>query len=875
MVLPDVAISLNARKQRLAGNDIIGSKYMTKVTLEFYWHLNIDELIRELNASSKGLNESEAQKRLDEFGPNSLAVRQKASWFNLLIRQIKNPLVLILLGATAVSFFAGEQLGSVIIFLIVLGSIGLSFYQEFSAANTMEKLRARVSIKCRVLRDGKENEILAEEVVPGDIVMLSAGSIVPADGVLMDANVLYVNQAALTGESVPVGKKVGVTQKTASLAQRNNCAFMGTHVQSGSGKMLVVKTGKATAFGEIAEDIVKEAPETEFERGARGFGNFLTRVMLILVISAFAVNLFFARPIIDSLLFSIALAVGLTPELLPAIISVNLSRGAQTMAKKGVLVRRLRAIENLGSMDVLCADKTGTLTEGVLKLDKCLDVDGAESELVYTLASLNTYFEEGWKNPLDVAIRDKGPRPNLDGIKKVDEIPFDFERKRLTVVLRKGEEYRLVTKGAVENIFSICNRILIGNREQSLTTARKRAIHKDFEEWSGQGYRVLAVATRTIGKQEDYLPKDEKTMTLHGFLLFYDPPKKGIVSVIEALATLGVNLKLISGDHHLVTRHVAELVGLKGRKVVTGSHLQRLSDAELGKLVEQTQLFAEVDPRQKERILEALHKNDHVLGYIGDGINDAPSLHAADVGISVEQAVDVAKEAADFVLLKRDLTVLREGILAGRQTFANSMKYIYITSSSNFGNVFSMAGATLFLPFLPLLPFQILLTNFLTDIPAFSLANDEVDPELIKKPRRWNLRFLRDYMLGFGLLSSIFDYLTFGLLILVLGASQQEFHTGWFIESVMTELLFLLIIRTRRPFFKSKPGLMLLGSTILIGIATIVLPFLPGIGTDLGFVPLVGNLAIGLFVISLVFIFTAEIGKYLFYRYERSHQGGE
>jgi Mg2+-importing ATPase len=842
---------------------------VSKNLLGTYWNHKPEELLRELGASPDGLSEAAARKRLSEFGPNALAARQKASGFQLLLRQVKNPLVLILLAATAVSFFAGEQLGAIIIFLIVLGSIGLSFYQEYSAANAMEKLRSRISLKCRVLRDGKEQDIFAEEVVPGEVVMLSAGSIVPADGVLIDANILYINQASLTGESVAVGKKVGVSPKNASLAHRSNCAFMGTHVQSGSGKLLVVQTGRETAYGEIAEEIAKEAPETEFERGARSFGILLTRIMFILVIGAFIVNVIFARPIIDSLLFSIALAVGLTPELLPAIISVNLSRGAQTMAKKGVLMRRLRAIENLGSMDVLCADKTGTLTEGVLKLDKCLDVDGAESELVYYLASLNTFFEEGWKNPLDVAIRDKGPKPNLEGIKKVDEIPFDFERKRLTVVLRKGEEYRLVTKGAVENIFSSCSRILIGNREQSLTAARKKAIHKAIEEWSGQGYRVLAVATRSIGKQEDYLPKDEKTMTLHGFLLFYDPPKKGIVHVIEELAKLGVNLKLISGDHHLVTRHVAELVGLKGRNVVTGSQLQRLTDTKLRKLVEETQLFAEVDPRQKERILEALHKNDHVLGYMGDGINDAPSLHVADVGISVDTAVEVAKEAADFVLLKRDLSVLKEGILAGRQTFANSMKYIYITSSSNFGNVFSMAGATLFLPFLPLLPFQILLTNFLTDIPAFSLANDEVDPELVAKPRRWNLHFLRDYMLAFGFLSSLFDYLTFGLLILVLGASQEEFHTGWFIESVMTELLFLLIIRTRRPFMRSKPSLALMISTILVGIVALALPFLPQLGADLGFVPLPLNLAIGLVIVTVLFILSAEIGKALFFRFEK------
>jgi len=836
---------------------------MAKKRTDAYWSKPAKDLLAQLSSSTSGLSDAEAARRLAAAGPNTIAAREKTPGLHLLLNQFKNPLVLILLFATAVSFAVGEQFGAVIILLIVLGSALLSFYQEYSAANAMQKLRSRISLKCSVLRGGKRKEILAEEVVPGDVVALSAGSIVPADGLLLQETDLYVNQATLTGESYPVDKVVGVLPFGAGLAARSNCVFMGTNVQSGSGLALIVHTGTATVFGQIAEEVRKKAPETEFERGIRDFGNLLTRV------GAFVVNAFFQRPLLESLLFSIALAVGLTPELLPAIITVNLAAGAQSMAKKGVLVRRLSSIENLGSMDTLCADKTGTLTEGLLKLESCLDVNGKDSAEVFELAYLNARFETGWKNPLDVAIRAKKPRPKISGIKKVEEIPFDFERKRLTVVLHQGKQTRMITKGAVEKMLAICSRVQESKHAKVLNTARKKRLHAEFENWSGQGYRVVALATKEVSPPSKFTRGSEKGMTLQGFLLFFDPPKRGVVKVINTLAELGVGLKIISGDHHLVTRHVAESVGLKVQHVLTGSQLQRMSDAALQREVEECNLFAEVDPSQKERILAALHKKGHVLGYLGDGINDAPSLHAADVGISVDQAVDVAKDAADFVLLKRDLGVLKEGILLGRKTFTNSLKYIFMTSSANFGNVFSMAGATLFLPFLPLLPFQILLTNFLTDIPALTLSGDQVDPEMLAKPRRWNIHFLRDYMLTFGFISSLFDYLTFALLLLVLRASVEEFHTGWFIESVMTELVFLLIIRTRRPFFRSKPSPFLLLSTALVAAATLILPFLPAAGAALGFVPLPLNLALSLLAITAFFVVTTEAAKAIFYRFEQ------
>jgi Mg2+-importing ATPase len=841
---------------------------MPKKKSDAYWNKPTKDLLAQLGSSEKGLSDTEAAKRLATVGHNTIAAREKSPGLHLLLNQFKNPLVLILLFATAVSFAVGESFGAAIILLIVVGSAVLSFVQEYSAANAMQKLRSRVSIKCTVLRGGKRKEIFADEIVPGDVVELSAGSIIPADGILLEENVLYVNQAALTGESFPQDKVVDAAPKAAGLAARTNCVFMGTNVQSGSGLALIVQTGRATAFGQIAEDIKKKTPETEFERGIRGFGNLLTRVMFILVIGAFLINVIFHRPILESLLFSIALAVGLTPELLPAIITVNLAGGAQAMAKKGVLVRRLTSIENLGSMDTLCADKTGTLTEGVLKLDSCLDLNGKESDEVFRLAYLNARFEAGWKNPLDVAIRAKRPAPKVTGVKKIEELPFDFERKRLTVILHDGKQIFLVTKGAVEGVLSVCTRAQFGKQAKLLTASSKKRIQRDFEGWSQKGYRVVAVATKNAVAKTKFSRKDENGMTLQGFLLFYDPPKTDAAKVVNSLAEVGVSLKVISGDHHLVVRHVAQMVGMESKQILTGAQIQRMSDRQLGQKVEECNLFAEVDPGQKERILAALHKKGHVLGYLGDGINDAPSLHAADVGISVEHAVDVAKDAADFVLLKSDLNVLKQGILLGRQTFANSMKYIFMTSSANFGNVFSMAGATLFLPFLPLLPFQILLTNFLTDIPALTLSGDQVDPELVARPRRWNIQFLRNYMLTFGFISSLFDYVTFAMLLLLLSASEVEFHTGWFIESVMTELFFLLIIRTRRPFFRSKPGRWLVISTILVVILTLAFSFIPALSVAFAFIPLPGNLAIGLLVISVMFLVTTELAKALFYRFE-------
>jgi len=830
-----------------------------------YWTLSADQVLSRSDSSLNGLTEENATQRLAQYGPNLLVPKAITGPYQIFLDQFKSPIVLILLFATVVSIFVQEWVDAVIILAIVLGSALLGFYQEFNASNAVEKLKARVSLKTLVLRDGQKVEIPAEKVVPGDVVMLSAGSLIPADGILLEAQDFFVNQAVLTGETFPVEKKVGTVASDSSMAERTNCVFMGTNVRSGSGKVLIAETGDRTAFGQIADSLSLHPRETEFERGVRHFGLMLAEMMMVMVVLVFAFNVFFQKPILDSLLFSIALAVGLTPQLLPAIIGVNLSKGSQAMAKAGVIVRKLNAIENFGSMDVLCTDKTGTLTLGVVKLDDALDVQGEKSERVFRLAYLNATLQSGLSNPLDEAISVQGD-PGTSGVTKLAEIPYDFVRKRLTVIIEENGQTQMITKGALNNILAACSQIKLGDQNPSLDSNHLNGIQERFAAWSEQGYRVLGVAIKPVPQADSYTQAYERDMIFEGFLLFFDPPKPGVKETISELAKLGVDLKIITGDNRLVALHTAKAIGMKLTGVLTGSELNNLRDEALLHTVENTNMFAEVDPNQKERIITAIQKRSHVVGYMGDGINDAPSLHSADVGISVDSAVDVAKEAADFVLLKQDLDVLRQGILLGRTTFANTMKYVFVTTSANFGNMFSMAGASLFVPFLPLLPFQVLLTNFLTDFPAVTIATDSVDREMIEKPRRWDIAFIRKFMFTFGLVSSAFDYLVFGLLLLVLRVSQDTFRTGWFLESVMTELLIMLVIRTQRPFFQSKPGKGLFYSTLAVALITLSLPFIPGLNALLGFTPLPWGLMLALIGITLVYVSMNETAKRIFYR---------
>jgi Mg2+-importing ATPase len=828
-----------------------------------YWSQSTDSLLAELESSAEGLSGADARGRLTEYGPNVLKGGERLSATRLFVNQFRSPIVLILLFATIVSSVVRDWPDAVIILAIVLGSAGLSFFQEYRASSAIEKLRARVKVRSTVLRDGRPESLAAEEVVPGDVVLLSAGNLVPADGVLLEARDFYVNQAVLTGETFPVERQPGMVTGESGLAQRTNCVFMGTNVRSGTAKVLVVRTGANTAFGEIAGRLTLRPPETEFERGIRRFGYLLSQVMLLLVMVVFAVNVFFARPVIDSLLFSVALAVGLTPQLLPAIISINLSKGAQSMAAHGVIVRRLESIENFGSMDVLCTDKTGTLTTGVVQLDAALDVEGQPSEEVFRHAYLNAYFETGLANPLDEAILARG-EAEVHGVSKVDEVPYDFVRKRLTVVVSESEGRLLITKGALDNVLAVCSEVQEGSDRVPLDRGHRRRIQERYVQWSGQGYRVLGLATKAVAPQSAYTRGDEHDLTFTGFLLFFDGPKDGVQEAIGDLATLGVELKIITGDNRLAAAHMAETVGLKVTGVLTGDDLRELGDEALWQVVERVNLFAEVDPNEKERIILALGKTGHVVGYMGDGINDAPALHAADVGLSAEGAVDVAREAADFVLLERDLAVLHDGIVQGRRTFANTLKYVFITTSANFGNMFSMAGASLFLPFLPLLPKQILLTNFLTDIPAMAIANDNVDRELVDSPQRWDVKFVRNFMVVFGLVSSVFDYLTFGALLLVLQATTDQFRTGWFLESVFTELLIMFVIRSRKRLWVSRPGKYLILGTVAVGAVTLVLPYTRVSGL-LGFVPIPLPVLLALGCIAVGYAVISEVAKYLFY----------
>jgi Mg2+-importing ATPase len=829
-----------------------------------YWSRPAERLLEDLGATPQGLGDAEARARLEAVGPNVLKVRKRATALGLFLKQFKSPLVLILLFGTFISALVKDYPDAAVILVIVVGSALITFVQEYAASGAVEKLRARLVHKVTALREGTARAVPAEEIVPGDVVVMSAGSLIPADGRILEAKDFFVSQAVLTGETFPVEKAPGVADPGARLPGRTNCVFMGTTVRSGTARVLIAVTGAETAYGHIADRLARRPPETEFERGIRRFGLMLSQVMVALILVVFGMNIVSVKPPLDSLLFAIALAVGISPELLPAIVTITLSKGARAMAKAGVIVRRLNSIENLGSMDVLCTDKTGTLTEGIVHLDGAFDVDGRPSDEVFRWAFLNARFQTGLANPLDEAIT--GARPvETAGTVKLDEVPYDFVRKRLSIVVREsGGEPLLVTKGALENVLEVCVDLLKDGGAVPLGLEEKAAILGRFASWSDQGFRVLGVAVKTMPAQAAYTRDDEHGLTFAGFLSFFDPPKAGVLQTIEALAGLGVRLKILTGDNRRVAEHVARIVGLEVEGVVTGADLGALNEEALWHLAEHATLFTEVDPNEKERIIRALQKNGHVVGYLGDGINDAPALHDADVGISVEGAVDVAREAADLVLLEPGLDILCRGVEEGRVTFTNSLKYIYMTTSANFGNMLSMAAASLFLPFLPLLAKQILLNNFLSDFPALAIAGDNVDPERVRTPHRWDIRAIRTFMVVFGMTSSLFDFVTFGVLLLLLKGTPEFFRTGWFVESVLTELLAILIVRTRRPFYRSKPGRWLLIAAASVALIVLALPFLP-LHALLGFVPLPASVLAWLAGITILYALTIEGVKKIFY----------
>jgi Mg2+-importing ATPase len=828
-----------------------------------WWSVEPAELLRRLGSSPDGLSSEAAAERLREYGRNELREEQKLSRLRVLWNQVRSPLLLLLVFAAVASLLSGEWTDAAIVLTIVVATVGVGYTREHSAQRAVAELRARVKTLAKVLRDGAIQQVPVEEVVPGDIVALAAGSLVPADGVLLDATDCYLSESVLTGESFPVEKGSTPSAAATPLARRTNCVYMGTNVRSGTARALIVATGPATEFGRIAHRLALEPPETEFDRGVRRFGYFLTIAMLVMVLLVFVVHVLNGRPPLETLLFAIALAVGLSPELLPAILTINLARGARLMAGNGVLVRHLNAIENLGSMDVLCTDKTGTLTEGVVQVEGAYDAHGAASGAVLELAAVNAALETGLPSPLDDAIL-AAHKPELGGLEKRAEIPFDFVRKRVSVAVTDREGVRLVTKGAVANVLEVCDRLGDGS---ALDAPRRAELQRCVDDWSREGIRVLGVASRRLAAGVAPDRAAEVQLGFEGFVTFLDRPKQGVTEAIAALARLGVSVKIITGDNRLVAEHVASMVGLAAPHVLTGERLDALNDEALWHEAERAQLFVEVDPRQKERILRALQKTGHVVGFLGDGVNDAPSMHAADTSLSVDQAVDVARDAADFVLLDRDLDVIRRGIEEGRRTFANTLKYLLTTTSANLGNMLSMAAASLFLPFLPLLAGQVLLNNFLSDIPAIGVADDSVDPELASRPRRWDLGFIARFMTEFGALSSVFDFLTFGLLLGVFHAAPELFRTGWFVESVLTELIVALIVRTRRPFFRSRPGNLLLGLTLVLIPVSLAIPYLPRAGV-LGFVPLPAALIGSLVVVTALYAASAEVLKWWFYRRE-------
>ena len=836
-----------------------------------YWSREASDISTSLGSGPNGLTAVRAAEQLAVVGPNSVEDAQRLGPLRLLWRQVGSPLVLILIFAAAVSLSLSQWVDAGIILAIVIGSSLLGFYQEYRASAAVEELKKRLALTCRVVRDGVESTVHADTLVPGDVLVLSAGNLIPADGRILEASDFLVSEASMTGESFPVEKQPGVVPADAPLARRTNVVFLGASVRSGTARVVVVETGRRTMFGAIAARLRAREPETNFAHGLRHFGYLLIRAMVVIVLFVLTVNLLLHRPLIESLLFSVALAVGLSPELLPAIVSVTLSAGARAMSKEGVIVRRLDAIENLGSMNVLCTDKTGTLTEGTIVLADATDPHGRTSAAVRQLAFLNAAFETGIDNPIDAAIVTAGEQAGLSttGHAKIDEIPYDFLRKRLTIVMTEGEDaerHLVVTKGAFLNVLSICTQVERDGAACALTDAVTGELSAYYEAKGKAGLRVLALASRAVSAKGAYQRDDEREMVFTGFLLFLDPPKADAARVLGDLANLNVEVKVITGDNRFVTGHLAATVGLDPTSMLTGEAVAKLADEALWHAAPKTSLFAEIDPQQKERIVRALQRTGHSVGYLGDGINDAPALHAADVGISVDQAVDVARESADIILLKRNLDVLRRGVVDGRRTFANTLKYISITTSANFGNMVSMALAAPLLPFLPLVAKQILLNNFLSDVPSMAISTDLVDAGRVTHPQRWDIRQIRRYMIVFGLLSSAFDLLTFAALLLLFHAGEAAFQTTWFIVSLLTELGVVLVLRTRGPAWRSRPSDLLLWTTVAATAFALATPFFGRVSTLFGFVPL-SIVEMGTVVgIVIAYLAATEVAKRWFFR---------
>ena len=813
-----------------------------------------------MSGAEQGLTGAEAARRLAQFGPNEPAPVQRHSVLVQLLRLFANPLVIILLVASAIAGSLGQHVDAGIIVTMVVLGVAINFWQSYRSQQAADRLRTSVNPTATVLRDGRWQEAPLRTVVPGDVFRLSAGDLVPADARLIESKDLSVQQSMLTGESLPADKHASQSGSTGPDAP--DLVFLGTSVVSGTATAVATATGSKTMFGDIAVRIGSRAPETEFDHGLRRFSLLILRTTVVLVLFILLVGIALRHDAFESLLFAVALGVGLTPEFLPMISSVTLTQGALRLAQDGVIVKHLPAIQNFGSIDILCSDKTGTLTSGVMQFDRSLDPAGAESPRALTLAYINGQFETGIRSPLDAAILKQTP-VNIAGYTKVDEIPFDFERRRLSVVVEAPDgagRHLLITKGAPEPILALATSFEAAGHVAAFDAAAKQAATKVHEGFSADGLRTLAVAYRWLDARDAYARTDETDLVLAGFVSFADPVLPDVADVLAELKRDGVTVKILTGDNELVARHVCQRIALDDRQIVTGDDIARTDDAALGHLAEQASVFARVSPAQKDRIIAALKRCGHVVGYMGDGINDAPSLHTADVGISVMSAADVAREAAAVILQQPSLRVLHRGILEGRRASGNLMKYLLMGTSSNFGNMFSMAAASVFLPFLPMLPTQILLNNFLYDLAQVTIPGDNVDDAYLRRPQRWDMRVIRDFMLFIGPISSVFDFLTFYVLLRVFHAHESLFHTGWFVESLATQTLVLFVIRTMGNPFRSRPSRALTVTTLIIVAIGGVLPMTP-LGTLLGFTPLPASYFAFLGVATLAYLAIVDVAK--------------
>jgi Mg2+-importing ATPase len=817
-----------------------------------------EQAVSRLNASAGGLLSDQARERLERFGSNEVLIRHRLGFLREIWSRAKNPLVIQLLVIAGVSMAMGDLPSTITVGLMVILSVFLAYFQEMRSSRAVEKLQAMVQTTSVVLRDGQEQELPIRDLVPGDIVILAAGSLIPADLRLLTTKDFFVSQSALTGESMPIEKTANLPAKEVqSGLELPNACFQGSNVLSGSARGLVINTGISTYFGSISQKLASMRVLTSFDKGVMSFTWLMIRFMIIMVSVVFLIIGLTKHNWIEALLFGLSVAVGLTPEMLPMIVTVNLSKGALAMSRKKVIVKRLNSIQNFGAMDVLCTDKTGTLTQDRVVLEKSVDVTNRESEDVLRYAYMNSYYQTGLRNLLDRAILAHSDLDVERACRKVDEIPFDFSRKRMSVIIDYEGDHVLICKGAVEEMFNACDRYQVDEDVFPMIDMLKADLLDEYRGLSSQGYRVLAIAYREFpNTKEVFSATDEEGMILLGYIAFYDPPKDSALRALESLRHAGVSVKILTGDNELVTRKICQEVGINIEHVVTGPELNGLSEEGLMEIARRATVFARLSPLHKEQLILALHRGDHVVGFLGDGINDAPAMKAADVGISVDTAVDVAKESADIILLEKDLSVLQDGVIEGRKVFGNIIKYIKMGASSNYGNMFSVVGASIFLPFLPMAPIQVLINNLFYDISQIGIPTDSVDPEYLEKPRRWNIASIKKFMLYIGPASSVFDYTTFFLMLFfyhcwnyanpattTAGKTAYEylFHTGWFVESLLTQTLIVHVIRTNRiPFIQSRASAGLTMTTIAVMIAAVYMPFSP-LAHYFGFVPLPGS----------------------------------